>query len=122
VSGHSVRGHALVRILDVRNHAGFLLLAVALCLMSCGQNPLRAESRLANQNAHPIPPPDARVDINHASAAELLKVPGMTATWASRVVRFRPYRTKADLLERGVLTGEVYDRVKDYVIAHREKQ
>ena len=26
-----------------------------------------------------------------------LKVPGMTATWAGRIVRFRPYRTKQDL-------------------------
>ncbi len=56
--------------------------------------PLRAESRPANLNTHPVPPPEARVDINHASAAELLKVPGMTATWAGRIIRFRPYRTK----------------------------
>jgi DNA uptake protein ComE-like DNA-binding protein len=69
-----------------------------------------------------IPPPEARIDINHASADELLKVPGMTASWAGRIVRFRPYRTKQDLLDRGVLPSEVYDRIKDYVIAHRDKQ
>jgi DNA uptake protein ComE-like DNA-binding protein len=53
---------------------------------------------------------------------QLLKVPGMTSSWAGRIIRFRPYRTKADLLERGVLSGEVYDRIKDYVIAHRGEQ
>jgi len=68
------------------------------------------------------PPPEARTDINHASLAELLKVPGMTPSWAGRIVRFRPYRTKQDLLDRGVLPSDVYDRIKDYVIAHREKQ
>jgi DNA uptake protein ComE-like DNA-binding protein len=68
------------------------------------------------------PPPEARIDINHATVEELLKVPGMTRSWAGRVVRFRPYRTKADLLDRGVVSGEVYDRIKDYVIAHRDKQ
>jgi len=65
--------------------------------------------------------PAARVDINQASLEELLKVPGLTRTWAARVVRYRPYRTKGALLDKGVLSPEVYDRIKDYVIAHREK-
>lgn len=63
-----------------------------------------------------------RVDINHATLEELLKVPGMTKSWAGRIVRFRPYRTKQDLVEKGVVNGEVYNRIKDYIIAHREKQ
>lgn len=71
---------------------------------------------------HGIPAPEMRVDINHASIEELLKIPGMTRTWAGRIVRFRPYRTKQDLLEQGVVNSEVYSRIKDYIIAHREKQ
>jgi DNA uptake protein ComE-like DNA-binding protein len=63
-----------------------------------------------------------RVDINHASVDELLKVPGMTPSWAGRIVRFRPYRTKRDLVEYGVVTSQVYDRIKDYVIAHQKAQ
>ena len=46
----------------------------------------------------------------------------MTQSWAGRIVRFRPYRTKQDLLEYGVVSSEVYDRIKDFVIAHREAQ
>ena len=68
------------------------------------------------------PPPVARVDINHATTEELMKVPGMTASWAGRIVRFRPYRSKQDLLDHGVVTSEVYDRIKDYIIAHRDKE
>lgn len=67
------------------------------------------------------PPPEARIDINHAGLADLLKIPGMTPSWAGRIVRFRPYRTKQDLLDQGVVPSNVYDRIKDYVIAHREK-
>jgi competence protein ComEA len=63
-----------------------------------------------------------RVDINHASVDELMKVPGMTRSWAGRIVRFRPYRTKQDLVEHGIVSGEVYERIKDYIIAHRQKQ
>ena len=76
----------------------------------------------ATPKSKPAPPPAARIDINHASMEELLKVPGMTSTWAARIVRFRPYRTKADLLEHGVLPGDVYDRIKDSIIAHRNEQ
>jgi len=43
------------------------------------------------------------------------------ASWAGRIVRFRPYRSKTDLVERGVITSAVYDRIKDYIIAHRNK-
>lgn len=70
---------------------------------------------------HALPAPEDRIDINRASLGALLKVPGMTPSWAGRIVRFRPYRTKLDLLEKGVVSDEVYDRIKDYVIAHREK-
>jgi competence protein ComEA len=72
--------------------------------------------------AHSIPAPEARIDINHASIEELLKVPGMTRSWAGRIVRFRPYHAKNELLDRGVVSDQVYGRIKDYVIAHREKQ
>jgi len=70
---------------------------------------------------HFIPAPEDRVDINHASLEQLSKVPGMTQTWAARIIRFRPYRTKVDLVDKGILTPEVYERVKEYIIAHREK-
>jgi DNA uptake protein ComE-like DNA-binding protein len=68
------------------------------------------------------PSPQARVDINRATLDELLAVPGMTRSWAARIIRFRPYRTKQDLIEHGVVNSEVYERIKDYVIAHRDKQ
>jgi DNA uptake protein ComE-like DNA-binding protein len=71
---------------------------------------------------HALPPPEARVDVNHATIEELLKVPGMTRSWAGRIMRYRPYRTKQDLVDRGVVNNEVYNRIKDYIIAHREKQ
>jgi competence protein ComEA len=105
----------------VRVHGKFVLLALALSMPLAGQGPLRNVSLKAKTNPQAIPPPEARVDINHATVDELLKVPGMTASWAGRIVRFRPYRTKVDLLERGVLPSDVYDRIKEYVIAHRDK-
>lgn len=66
-------------------------------------------------------PPELRIDVNHATLDELLKVPGMTRSWASRILRFRPYRSKQDLLDEGVVPGDVYSRIRDYLIAHRAK-
>jgi predicted DNA-binding helix-hairpin-helix protein len=59
------------------------------------------------------------VDINRATKAELMAVPGMTATWAGRIVRFRPYRTKLALVEQGIVTQEMYQRIREGVVAHR---
>jgi DNA uptake protein ComE-like DNA-binding protein len=94
------------------------LAALSLCLSGLGQTP--AGARQAPGTAA-IPAPELRVDINRATQGELLRLPGMTPSWAGRIVRFRPYRTKLDLLEKGVVSDQVYDRIKDYVIAHREK-
>jgi predicted DNA-binding helix-hairpin-helix protein len=61
------------------------------------------------------------IDINSASVEELIKVPGMTASWAGRIVRFRPYRTKLDLVEFGVVTPDVYNHIRSGVIAHHTR-
>jgi len=98
--------------------------AVALlctCLAGLAQNGDRDRTGSAKTSAL-APAQDQRVDINHASLDELLKAPGLTRGWALRIVRFRPYRTKQDLVEKGVLSSEVYDRIKDFVIAHHDKQ
>jgi DNA uptake protein ComE-like DNA-binding protein len=93
------------------------VLAIALGIAAAG-------SRIVPQQParHAVPSPEQRLDINYASLEELLRIPGMTKTWAGRIVRYRPYRTKQALLDRGIVSAKVYARIKDYVIAHREKQ
>jgi len=112
----------------VFSHKQFAVIAaaaLALCVAGpalAALEPMQPAPSQAGPGKEPPPPPEARIDINHASVDELLKVPGMTASWAGRIVRFRPYRTKQDLLDRGVLPSDVYDRIKSYVIAHRDKE
>jgi len=87
--------------------------------------PLAATGRSVSQHATPeqksAARPENRVDLNHATLEQLLKVPGMTRTWAQRIIRFRPYRSKQDLVDEGILPSGVYSRIRDYVIAHREQ-
>ncbi len=96
-----------------------VLLGAAAQPTLCGPAPSQQAAAPGTRSA---PPPEARVDINRASLDELLRIPSMTPTWAGRIIRFRPYRTRQDLLDKGVLPSNVYDRIKDYVIAHREER
>ena len=101
--------------------AAFLVFSLA-TIAKAGLPVAQSNDPQTASKTKPVPPPEVRVDINHASVDELLKVPGMTPSWAGRIVRFRPYRTKQDLLDHGVLPSDVYDRIKDYIIAHRDPQ
>jgi DNA uptake protein ComE-like DNA-binding protein len=117
-------GHGRAENGAVRTRVRLSALAVAilgLCLAGTAQYQDR-DTRGLPKTSTTAPRPEMRVDINHASVEELLKVPGMTPSWAGRIVRFRPYRTKMDLVEYGVVTSQVYDRIKDYVIAHQKAQ
>ncbi|MGA8741890.1 MAG: helix-hairpin-helix domain-containing protein [Terracidiphilus sp.] len=98
------------------------ILAVALvCALSSGIGSSAYQSPTAQPASQAAPAPEDRADLNSANLDQLMKVPGMTRTWAARIVRYRPYRTKNDLIDRGIVTNQVYDRIKEYVIAHRAK-
>jgi DNA uptake protein ComE-like DNA-binding protein len=119
-------GNAEMDAVQVRWRIALRTAWIATCLVLTGAACAVRASGTGAQSARSAakqqtPPPEARVDIKHATIDELMKVPGMTQTWAARIVRFRPYRTKQDLLDKGVVTSQVYDRIKDYVIAHRDK-
>jgi DNA uptake protein ComE-like DNA-binding protein len=108
----------------VRARVQFTVLAVAMlsvCLAGMAQYHDQ-DTRGVPTTSATAPPAELRIDINHASMDELLKVPGMTRSWAGRIVRFRPYRSKLDLLDRGVVTSQIYERIMDFVIAHQKAQ
>jgi DNA uptake protein ComE-like DNA-binding protein len=108
----------------VRTKVRFMITVAAvlgICLAATAQTHDRDSLGIPKTSAS-APPAEQRVDLNHATVKELLRVPGMTSTWANRIVRFRPYHSKMDLFEQGIVPGQVYQRIRDYVIAHREKQ
>lgn len=60
------------------------------------------------------------VDINSASKAELMKLPGIGAAEADKIVAGRPYPTKARLVTNNILSNEVYEKLKKLVIARQK--
>jgi len=57
-----------------------------------------------------------QVDINSASEEEIVAV-GIEKAAAKKIVEARPYRSKAELVSRQLLTRAQYDKVKDFLVA-----
>lgn len=69
----------------------------------------------------PVAAPTAAklLDINTATASELDALPGIGPARAEAIVKGRPYKGKDDLLRRKILPSNVYDGIKDRIIARQ---
>src|SRR5215472_8736370 len=59
------------------------------------------------------------IDINSASADELDKLPGVGPVRAKAIISHRPYNGKDDLAHRKIIPQNVYDQIKDKIIARQ---
>ncbi len=59
------------------------------------------------------------VDINHASKEELDVLPGIGAVRAEAIIKGRPYKGKDELLRKKVLPSNIYEGIKDRVVARQ---
>ena len=55
------------------------------------------------------------VNVNSANKTQLLDLPGITAANADRIIKARPYRDKHDLVTKGVLSENQYQRIADSI-------
>jgi DNA uptake protein ComE-like DNA-binding protein len=56
------------------------------------------------------------LNINDASEQDLVRVLGLDADTAERIVEHRPYPSKLDLLGRMVVPEEIYRKIKDRIV------
>jgi len=61
------------------------------------------------------PSADKPVDVNAASKAQLMSLPGMDDASADRVIAARPYASEHELLEKHVLSREEYNKIADSI-------
>ena len=61
------------------------------------------------------PTPDKPLDLNKASKAQLMGLPGMDDAAADRVIAGRPYSSEHQLLERRILSREEYNKIADSI-------
>jgi hypothetical protein len=81
------------------------------CAVSGGQNP-----RPSSPRNTPL------IDLNVATTAQLQQLPGITATYARRIVANRPYKVKHELETRKILPPAIYARIRDRVFAVERPQ
>jgi DNA uptake protein ComE-like DNA-binding protein len=62
------------------------------------------------------------LDLNTATLAQLKSLPGMGVVYAQRVIAGRPYSAKNQLVTRGILPRETYEKLQAQVVAHRLKK
>ena len=61
--------------------------------------------------------PMAKVDINTASEADLAKLPGIGDATADKIIAARPFKSKNELLSKGIVTKKVYSKIASKIVA-----
>ena len=62
----------------------------------------------------------AKLDLNSASKEDLMKLPGVGDATADKIIAARPFKTKAELTAKGIVTKKEYAAIANRVIAKQE--
>ena len=57
------------------------------------------------------------IDINSASAKQLKALKGIGVEYSERIIAGRPYYTQEQLVTRKVIPKEIYEKIKEQIIA-----
>lgn len=102
--------------------AAILALAFAGAAPAQQKTPSSAPQPAASAARAASPKPAIKlVDLNRAGLGELKTLPGVGDAEAAKIVAARPYKSKADLVTKNVLTPEAYDRLSKQVVVDLRK-
>ncbi|MBL0144065.1 MAG: helix-hairpin-helix domain-containing protein [Betaproteobacteria bacterium] len=100
-----------------------LIAAAAIALLAATgsayaqKEPAKPAAPAAKHAAAPEKKAEALLDLNTASREDLVKLKGIGDARADAIIKGRPYKGKNDLLDRKIVPENVYNDIKDKVIA-----
>lgn len=95
-----------------RGRVGVRALLAALLLSAGTADRLHAQPPAAAEQRTPL-------DINSASEADLVALKHIGKSKARKILKGRPWKSKDQLVERGILTPGEYQVIKELIVARR---
>ena len=103
-----------------RSHLLIPLAVVAALLVSVSSSSA-AQSTPTTASPAAKAPKSARVDINSASKAELMALPGVDGASADRIINGRPFSRKHQIVSKKIVSRPVYEQIKEQIVAKQKK-
>jgi competence protein ComEA len=95
-----------------------LIAAAAIALLAAtGAAYAKDEPKKPAAATAPAEKKEALLDINTASRDELMKLKGIGDARADAIIKGRPYKGKNELLDKKIVPANVYEDIKDHIIA-----
>lgn len=97
-----------------------LLAATPLSAQTTPQTDTTAKKPAATQPATKAAA-STKFDVNTATKADLESLKGIGPVHAEAIIKGRPYKRKDELVDKKILTKELYDSIKSRLIAKQQK-
>ncbi|MFZ6656072.1 ComEA family DNA-binding protein [Undibacterium sp. TJN19] len=102
-----------------------MLLATTLCILAQGAAYAKDDAKKASASSTASASASASaktelMDLNSATKKELATLPKIGDVRSDAIIKGRPYKGKDELLSKKILTEDVYNGIKDLVIAKQK--